>query len=57
MTEQKSDFIIELNHISKCFKDKCVLDDVSISVKRGEFVTIFRIAFCIRVEHKCEAQN
>lgn len=46
MSEQKSDFIIELNHISKAFRDKRVLDDVSISVKRGEFVTILGPSGC-----------
>lgn len=40
MINNENDYIIEFNHISKHFGDKCVLDDVSISVKRGEFVTI-----------------
>ena len=35
-----SNFIIELSHISKRFGDKVVLDDVSLFVKKGEFVTI-----------------
>ena len=38
---QKSDFIIEVNHVSKQFEDgKFALDDVSLSIKKGEFVTI-----------------
>ena len=37
---QKSDFIIEVNHVSKQFEDgKFALDDVSLQVKKGEFVT------------------
>ena len=35
---KESNFIIELSHISKAFGDKIVLDDVSLFVKKGEFV-------------------
>ena len=36
----KSEFIIEVNHVSKQFEDgKFALDDVSLQVKKGEFVT------------------
>ena len=35
-----NDYIIEIKNISKSFGDKVILDDVSINVKRGEFVTI-----------------
>ena len=37
----KSDFIIEVNHVSKQFEDgKYALNDVSLQVKKGEFVVI-----------------
>ena len=42
----ESNFIIELNHISKCYGEKCVLDDVSLFVKKGEFVTILGPSGC-----------
>lgn len=41
-----SDYIIEFNHITKSFGDKCVLDDVNFSVKKGEFVTILGPSGC-----------
>ena len=41
-----SNFIIELSHISKNFGDKQVLDDVSLFVKKGEFVTILGPSGC-----------
>ena len=42
----ESNFIIELSHISKAFGDKTVLDDVSLFVKKGEFVTILGPSGC-----------
>ena len=45
MTE-KNDIIISLDHISKSFGDKKVLDDISLSIKRGEFVTFLGPSGC-----------
>lgn len=44
MQENKS--IIEVNHISKFFGDKTALDDVTLNVKKGEFVTILGPSGC-----------
>ena len=38
--------IIELNNISKSFGDKCVLNDVSLSIRRGEFLTLLGPSGC-----------
>ena len=37
---QKSDCIISVEHVSKLFGDKAVLNDLNLSVRKGEFVTI-----------------
>lgn len=39
-------YIIEIDHISQWFGDKQVLDDVSLFVKKGEFVTILGPSGC-----------
>ena len=41
-----SNYIIELSNISKTFGDKSVLDNVSLYVRKGEFVTILGPSGC-----------
>ena len=42
----KSENIIEIRNVSKSFGEKCILKDVSISVKRGEFLTLLGPSGC-----------
>lgn len=43
---QESDYIIRVEHVSKNFGDKAVLNDVSLHVRKGEFVTILGPSGC-----------
>ena len=43
---QKSDCIIGVEHVSKKFGDKAVLNDVNLLVRKGEFVTILGPSGC-----------
>lgn len=43
---QKSDYIIRVEHVSKSFGDKTVLNDVNLYVRKGEFVTILGPSGC-----------
>jgi spermidine/putrescine ABC transporter ATP-binding subunit len=42
----KQDAIIRLEHVSKSFSGKKVLDDISLDIKRGEFVTFLGPSGC-----------
>jgi spermidine/putrescine transport system ATP-binding protein len=41
-----SDYIIEISNITKSFSDKVILDDVSLNVRKGEFLTILGPSGC-----------
>ena len=38
--------IIDLNHVSKSFGDKKILDDINLYVRKGEFVTLLGPSGC-----------
>ena len=40
------DIIIRLEHVSKSFGDKKVLDDINLYVKKGEFITFLGPSGC-----------
>ena len=46
MSIQKSDRIISVEHVSKYFGEKAVLNDVNLRVRKGEFVTILGPSGC-----------
>ena len=43
---QQSNYIIEVQHVSKRFGEKVALDDIHLNVKKGEFVTILGPSGC-----------
>jgi spermidine/putrescine transport system ATP-binding protein len=42
----KDNIIISIDHVSKWFGEKCVLNDISLNIKKGEFVTILGPSGC-----------
>ena len=46
MSIRKSDRIISVEHVSKYFGEKAVLNDVNLQVRKGEFVTILGPSGC-----------
>ena len=43
---KKSENIIEIRNVSKSFGEKCILNNISISVKQGEFLTLLGPSGC-----------
>lgn len=46
MFDTTTDTIIRINHLSKSFGDKKVLDDINLDIRRGEFVTLLGPSGC-----------
>lgn len=43
---QKFDYIIDVRNINKSYKDKIVLDNINLSIRKGQFVTILGPSGC-----------
>lgn len=46
MKVDPKDIIIDIQHISKAFGDKVVLDDINLYIKKGEFLTLLGPSGC-----------
>ena len=46
MGENKNDIIINIEHLSKSFGDNQVLKDISLYIRKGEFVTLLGPSGC-----------
>ena len=46
MSEKKKDIIINIEHLSKSFGDNLVLDDISLYIRKGEFLTLLGPSGC-----------
>lgn len=43
---QENNIIIEVNHLSRFFGEKTALDDITLHVKKGEFITLLGPSGC-----------
>lgn len=43
---QKFDYIIDVRNINKSYKDKVVLDNINLSIRKGQFITILGPSGC-----------
>ena len=49
------DYIIELKNISKCYEgDTAAVDNVSLSIAKGEFVTLYQVRPGVARRRSCE---
>ena len=44
--EQRFDKIIEVKNVTKVFDDVTVIDDINLSIRRGQFVTLLGPSGC-----------
>ena len=44
--DNKTNTIIKIEHLSKAFGEKVVLDDINLDIRRGEFITLLGPSGC-----------